>query len=397
MFADLPLLPPDALLGITRLFNEDKREKKIDLGVGVFRTLDGKTPILNAVKHGEARLIAAQTTKVYTPPEGAPGFNDAIAKLVLGATHPALKDGRAFALQTPGGCGALRIGADLLKRAGAAKVFMGAPTWANHQPLFSAAGLSIEMIPYYDAATGGVRFPEFMSGVEKLGSKDALLLHGGCHNPTGADLSTAEIEAVIRASERQGFFVFIDFAYHGFATDLEADAHLCREAAARLPEVLISYSCSKNFGLYRERVGALFLIGKTAERTAAMKSNALALARGNYSMPPAHGGAIVAEILHSTELTELWTREVADMTAVIRKNRRLLVETARDMQLGDRLSFVETQNGMFSMLPLGETEVAAMRERHGVYMAGNGRINLCGVNETNVEHLCAGLRDVLRG
>lgn len=397
MFAELPLLPPDALLGLTRLFNEDRREKKIDLGVGVFRTRDGRTPILESVKRAEEKVLSAQTTKVYTPPEGAPGFADAIAKLMFGEGHRAVADGRVFALQTPGGCGALRVGAELLKRSGAARIVIGAPTWANHQPLLSAAGLSIEMIPYYDAKTGGLFFDDFMGAVEKLGRRDVLLLHGGCHNPTGVDLSSAQIDQVIAASERQGFTPMVDFAYHGFAADLDADAFMVREIARRLPEALVTYSCSKNFGLYRERTGALFLIGKTGERMAAMKSHALALARGIYSMPPAHGGAIVAEILQSTDLSGLWRREVADMAAQIRKNRRLFVKTAGEMQFGERVAAVERQNGMFSMLPLTEPQVMAMRERFGVYMANNGRINLCGVNEGNVEHLCNGLRDVLRG
>lgn len=396
MFAQMPLLPPDALLGLTRLYNEDKREKKIDLGVGVFRTIDNKTPILTSVKRAEARIVEAQATKVYTPPEGAPGFADAIARLVLGDLHPAIADARVFALQTPGGCGALRLGAELLKRAGAARIVIGAPTWANHQPLLSAAGLAIEMIPYYDAKSGGIAFDDFMRGVEKLGPADVLLLHGGCHNPTGADLSNGEIERVVAAAERQGFLPFVDFAYHGFAADLDADAFAVREIARRLPEALVSYSCSKNFGLYRERTGALFMIGGEAARTAAMKSHALNLARGIYSMPPAHGGSIVSEILQSAELSALWRREVAAMAAQIRMNRRLLVETAGAMQLGDRLRYIESQNGMFSMLPLTEVQVMAMRERYGVYMASTGRINLCGVNEKNVEHLVAGVRDVMR-
>lgn len=396
MFADLPLLPPDALLGLTKLHSEDKREKKIDLGVGVFRTIDGRTPILESVRRAEAKLLAAQVTKVYTPPEGAPGFSDAIAKLVLGEGNRAISDGRVFAVQTPGGCGALRVGAELVKRAGAARVVMGTPTWANHQPLLSAAGLAIEMVPYYDSKAGGLFFDDFMRAVEKLGPKDVLLLHGGCHNPTGADLSVAQIDSVIAAAERQGFLPMIDFAYHGFAADLEADAFMAREVARRLPEAIVTYSCSKNFGLYRERVGALFLVGKTAERVAAMKSQALSLARGNYSMPPAHGGSIVVEILQSPELTALWKREVADMAAQIRKNRRLLVKTASEMQFGDRVAAIERHNGMFSILPLAEPQVMAMRERYGVYMANNGRISLCGVNETNVEYLCSGLKDALR-
>lgn len=397
MFADLSLLPADPLLGITRLFNEDARAQKIDLGVGVFRTIDGKTPVLAAVRKAEANVIAAQTTKVYTPPDGAPGFGDAITRLVFGADHPVISGERVFALETPGGCGALRVGGELLKRAKTRKVVIGKPTWPNHEPLLAAAGLAIEMVPYYDAATGGVKFDEFLAAAEKLEAVDTLLIHGGCHNPTGADLSRTQIDAILSAAEKRGFFVFIDFAYHGFAADLEKDAYLVREAARRLPEALVSYSCSKNFGLYRERVGALFMIGRDKGRRDAMKSHALSLARGMYSMPPAHGGSIVAEILNSPELSAMWRREVAEMSAQIRANRKLLVATADAMQFGDKIRYVESQNGMFSMLPVSEPQVLAMRERSGVYMANSGRINICGVNVRNVEHLCSGLRDVLRG
>ncbi len=396
MFAEIKLLPADPLLGLTKLFNEDKREKKIDLGVGVFRTPDNRTPILHAVKRAEAKLIGAQTTKVYTPPEGAPGFGEVITRVVFGERHPAAAEGRLFALQTTGGCGALRIGAELLKRAKARRIVIGSPTWANHQPLLSAAGHTIEMVPYYDADQCALEFEKFLAAVEKLGPPDVLLLHGGCHNPTGADLSRAEIDRVLDAAERQGFLVFIDFAYHGFAVDLDADAFLVREAARRLPELLVSYSCSKNFGLYRERAGALFLIGANPERMAALRSQSLALARGLYSMAPAHGGAIVAEILQSPELSAQWRKEVAEMGAAIRNNRKLLVRTAEAMQIAG-LNHIDKQNGMFSILPLSETQVLSMRERHGVYMASSGRINLCGVNEGNVEHLCAGMRDVMRG
>ncbi|MBI1364351.1 MAG: aminotransferase class I/II-fold pyridoxal phosphate-dependent enzyme [Alphaproteobacteria bacterium] len=394
MFSDLDALAPDALLGLTKLFAEDKRAKKIDLGVGVFRDKENRTPILRAVKTAEERVFGWETSKVYTPPEGASGFGDAVARLLLGEAHPALADGRCAVVQTIGGCGAVRLGGELLKRVGAECVTSGAPTWANHQPLLMAAGLRMKMIPYYDAEKRAVQIDGFMGAVEKLGPEDALLLHGPCHNPSGADLSREQIDAVLDRACAQGFFVFIDAAYHGFAEGLDEDAYLPREAARRLPELLISYSCSKNFGLYRERTGALIAVAKTPDRASAVKSHLLNLARGNYSMPPAHGGEIVAEILTSPELTTLWREELSAMREAIRENRRLLVRTAAEMQMGDALSYIERQNGMFSLLPLSVEQVMAMRERHGIYMAGNGRINLCGVNEGNVAHLCEALRDV---
>lgn len=395
MFSQLKLLPPDALLGITKAFAEDTRALKIDLGVGVFRDAENRTPVMKAVKAGERRLFENEATKTYTRPEGAPGFPEAIAHLLLGEDHEALRADRCATVQTVGGCGALRLGADLLRRAEMRAIYVGTPTWPNHKPLLSAAGHQIELIPYYDAAKHGINFPAFVAAIEQLGPKDALLLHGACHNPTGADLDRDQIDAIIECAERQGFLPIVDIAYHGFAESLDDDAYIAREMARRLPEIVISYSCSKNFGLYRERTGALLVIGKTAERAGALRSHLLNVARGAYSMPPAHGGSIVAEILQSIELANLWRDELAAMRNAINDSRRLLVRTAAEMQLGEVLAYIERQNGMFSLLPLSETQVKEMRAKHGVYMAGSGRINLCGVNPGNVGHLCAALRDVV--
>lgn len=392
MFADLSALPPDALLGLTKLFNEDKREKKIDLGVGVFRTPDNRTPVLAAVAEAQKRLVAQETTKVYLPPEGAPGFGAAIRKLVLGDALPAE---RCAVVQTPGGCGALAVGAILLNRAGATGVSIGSPTWANHHPLLSAAGLKISMVPYYNAATGAVDFDAFYGTAAKLGPTDALLLHGGCHNPTGADLSNDDVDAIVDLAGKNGFLPFVDFAYHGFARGLDEDAYLVRRLAERAPEFVVTYSCSKNFGLYRERTGALILVGKDAGRAEAMRSHVVNIARQIYSMPPAHGGIMVADILSTPDLDRAWRAELESMRRAVVSNRRLLVKTAAEHQLGDPLSYIERQNGMFSLLPVDERQVQALRERHGVYIAGNGRANLCGVNESNVSHLCEALADVL--
>lgn len=391
MFADLAALPPDALLGLTKLFNEDSRAKKIDLGVGVFRTPDNRTPVLDAVRKAQLRLVERETTKVYLPPEGAPGFAEAIRALVFG---DALAAERCAVVQTPGGCGALRVGADLLKRAGAAGVAIGAPTWANHHPLLSAAGLTISMIPYYDAATGGVDFDAFYAAASRLGPRDALLLHGGCHNPTGADLSEPEIDAIVDLAVEKGFLPFVDFAYHGFAKGLDEDAYLVRRLAARAAEFIVTYSCSKNFGLYRERAGALLLVGADAGRAQAMRSHVLNLARQIYSMPPGHGGILVADILATPELDRVWRSELEAMRKAVIASRLLLVKTAREHQLGRQFDAIASQNGMFSLLPVSEAQALALRERHGVYIFGNGRANLCGVNEGNVGHLCEALADV---
>ncbi|MCB2098096.1 MAG: aspartate/tyrosine/aromatic aminotransferase [Parvularculaceae bacterium] len=394
MFADLAALPPDALLGLTKLYNDDKRTKKIDLGVGVFRTPDNRTPVLKAVEGAQSRLVERETTKVYLPPEGAPGFGDAIRDLVFGGSIAA---DRCAVVQTPGGCGALRVGAGLIKRAGAQGVTIGTPTWANHHPLLSAAGLKISMAPYYDAQTGGIDFDAFYESAARLGPGDALLLHGGCHNPTGADLSTDEIDALVDLAVEREFLPFVDCAYHGFAKGLDEDAYVMRRLAERASEFIVSYSCSKNFGLYRERTGALILVGASADRTAAMKSHVLNIARQIYSMPPAHGGIIVAEILTDAALNRAWREELEGMRRAVVANRLLLVKTAAERQLGEKLNYITRQNGMFSLLPVSDAQVLTLREKHGVYLAGGGRANMCGVNDGNVGHLCEALADVLAG
>ncbi len=396
MFADLKLLPSDSILGLTAAFRADTRENKIDLGVGVFRTPDNVTPVMQAVQRAQTEIVKSEGSKSYLPPEGAPGFDEAVVKLLFGENHPSLRDERALAVQTPGGCGALRVGSELLKRAGARSVHVGAPTWANHKPLLEAAGLEVKLLPFYNQKTCSIDFADFMSGVSALTKDDVLLLHGCCHNPTGADLSPAQIDTVLDAAEQNGFAVFIDSAYHGFANGLEEDAYLPREAARRLPSALITYSCSKNFGLYRERTGALIVVGENANHAIALRSHLISLARGMYSMPPAHGGLIVSKILHNAELYALWKNELDDMRNAINGNRELLAKTAHEMQLGDQFDYIVGQRGMFSLLPVTLEQTEAFKEAHGIYMTGNGRINICGINAGNVETLCAAYKSVTR-
>jgi aspartate/tyrosine/aromatic aminotransferase len=393
MFAELAALPPDSLLGLTALFNADPRSQKIDLGVGVYRTADNKTPVMAAVADAERRLGETEVTKAYLPAEGAPGFGEAIRTLIFGG---AIDPARVAVVQTPGGCGALRLGAELALRASARGVACGTPTWANHAPLIVSSGLPLTPIRYYDAARQRVDFEAFYDAAARLGPKDALLLHACCHNPTGADLSRDEIDAVIDLAARNAFLPFVDFAYHGFAEGLDADAHMPRRMAERLPEFLIAYSCSKHFGLYRERTGALLMIGADGARAAAMKSHAVSIARQIYSMPPAHGGLLVRDILASPDLARRWRDELETMRRAVIDSRRLLAAHARGHQLGERLDYIAGQNGMFSLLPLTADAVLALRERHGVYVAPDGRANLCGVNAGNVDALCAALADVMR-
>ena len=393
MFADLAALPPDPLLGVTARFRADPRPDKLDLGVGVFRTRLNQTPVMRAVSEAQKRLVAAETSKVYLPPESAPGFAPAIRALIFGE---GADDARIAVVQTPGGSGALRVAAELLKRAGAAAITIGTPTWANHGPLLGASGLTIRSIPYYDAETGGVDFAAFHDAASKLGPKDALLLHAGCHNPSGADLTREETDAIIDLARTRKFLPFVDFAYHGFAEGLEADAYMVRAMAERLPEFLVAYSCSKHFGLYRERTGAVAMIGADEASAKAMTTHAVNAGRQMYSMPPAHGALLVAEIFADPALVAMWRAELEEMRLAVKRSREILARAARAHQLGDRLDHLLRQNGMFSLLPLDEGQVAALRDRHAIYLVNSGRANLCAVNDDNADRICAALSDVMR-
>lgn len=392
MFADLAALPPDPLLGVTARFRADPRPEKIDLGVGVFRNRRGQTPVMRAVAEAQRRLVEKETSKVYLPPESAPGFAQAIRTLIFGPGD----DPRIAVVQTPGGSGALRVAAELLKRAGAGAITVGAPTWANHAPLLGANGMQVRSVPYYDTRTGGVDFASFLDAASKLGPRDALLIHAGCHNPTGADFSREEADAITRLAAERKFLPFIDFAYHGFAEGLEEDASIVRAMAKRLPELIVAYSCSKHFGLYRERTGALAMVAADEGAAKAMTTHAVNAGRQMYSMPPAHGALLVAEILGDPALERAWRAELEEMRLAVKRSRALLVEAARAHQLGDRLDHLLTQNGMFSLLPVNEAEVTALREKNALHLVNSGRINLCAVNEDNCDRIAAALAGVIR-
>lgn len=395
MFATLPLLPADPILDLGRVFAIDNRAHKINLGIGVYLDDHGVTPIMAAVAEAEARVEADEDTKAYLPPRGVPGFAEHIARLALGDDSKAMADGRVGMIQTPGGCGALGVSGGLMRRSGIKTVVMGTPTWSNHRPVYTAAGLAVRMVPYLDRATGGVDFDGFRTAIDQLGPGDVLLLHGACHNPTGVDLSHDQIDIVADIAATRGFLPMIDTAYHGLAHDLETDGYILRSFAKRVPELLISYSCSKNFGLYRERTGALIAIGTSADRAAALESHMLDLAREYYSMAPAHGALIVADILSSPEREADWRRELASMQSSIQARRNLLSDAMAKTQIGDRLSYVRDQNGMFSLLPLSPEQAQRMRETHAVHMAASGRINLCGIRADNVDYLAGALASTL--
>ncbi len=373
-FASLARQAPDTLLSLIALYRNDARAKKIDLGIGVYKNADGETPIFAAVKSAEAQLVRDQPTKAYIGPEGDPVFVEHVKGLVFGA------DASSFAgVQTPGGTGALRLGFDLLALAEPKPaVWLGEPTWANHAPVVAATGLPVERYIWVAQGKGEGDVAALMAAVERANSGDVFLLHGACHNPTGCDLTAADWRMLAEAMARRGLVPFIDLAYHGLGRGLDKDTEGLRIVARNCPSLIVAYSCDKNFGLYRERTGALFVRGTGPEVTDTVLSNVLTLARANWSMPPDHGGAVARIILESDGLRRSWHAELDAM-------RNRLVSVRTDLASRHPLFFpIAAQYGLFSMLPLLSDQVVRLRQEHGIYMTSNARINIAGLNEDNI-------------
>lgn len=396
MLEHLQPLPEDPLLGVMAAYRRDPDARKVDLGVGVYKTEDGATPIPAAIAAAMERSAATQQTKVYVGQAGNERFNRAMLELALGADHVAVKDGRAGALQAPGGCGALRLGAELVNIARPeATLHLSTPTWANHVPLMANAGLKIAEYPYFDRATGGVDVAAMLAYLERLPAGDLVLLHGCCHNPTGADLAPADWDAVAEVLLRRGLVPFVDIAYQGLGDGLEADAYGARLMAAKLPEVVMAVSCSKNFGLYRERTGATFVISPSVERTGIAMGQLRRIARGMYSMPPDHGAELVALVWEDAVLRRQWIDELEAMRLRVEALRSLLVEGLKALRPEVDYSFVQRQKGMFSLLPLDGARIQRLRDEHHLYMPGDGRINVAGISRRNVGYVAQSLAAVI--
>jgi aspartate aminotransferase len=371
---------------------------KVDLGVGVYRDLSGNTPVLDCVRRAEQAVLAAQTTKSYVAAAGREEFNSAVEEMVLGSTHAARRDRRARTAQTPGGCGALRVGAELIRAAAAATtVHVSDPTWGNHTPLLGSSGLRLERYPYYDAAGHRLRFDAMLEHLDRAAEGDVVLLHACCHNPTGADLDPAEWQAVAQVLARRRLVPFLDLAYQGFAADLDADAAGVRLVAEQVPEALIAISFSKNLGLYRERVGALIVIGDNQSRADAMQSHVLQIARGIYSMPPDHGAAIAAHIFANPALKGEWLAELAAMRTRIADMRGLLARELRRATGTGTFDFIRAQHGMFSLLGVSAQAVERLREKHHIYMLSDSRMNLAGIMPHNVNYVAEAIAAELLG
>lgn len=377
--------PADPLLGLMLAARADTRPGKVDLGVGIYRDASGATPVLGAVKAAEAEILQTEATKAYEGPRGNPAFGDKISTLILGDTK-----GHHVAFATPGGCGALFIGFGLARLLSpAAKLYLSAPSWPNHQGIAEGLGIPVRFFPYVAQADGTPDLDRLLAGLSALGPGDIILLQGACHNPTGTDLSADQWSALARLVVERGALPLVDIAYQGFRAGLEEDVTPVRAFLEAVPEAIIAYSCSKNFGLYRERCGALLLQAPSAGALDAVVSQTAALVRASYSMPPSHGPAIVSTILDSEELVAQWTDELAGMRMRLQDLRRGFADALVRASNDDRFAVLARQSGMFSMLPLTASGIAALRDDHGIYVPGSGRINVAGLPEERLDEIAA--------
>ena len=388
--------PPDSILGLAEAFRNDPRPDKVNLSAGVFVDETGKTPMLASVIEAERRLAEAATTKLYLPIDGNAAYRDLVRELALGKDHEAVTSGRALATQTPGGTGGLRVAADFLRQTGAGDtLWMSEPTWPNHPQLFQAAGFRIRPYPYTDATGRKIDEEAMLAALGQASPGDIVLLHGACHNPTGVDPSPDLWGRVGDLVEERRLLPLVDLAYQGFGDGLVEDATGLRELVRPGAELLVSTSFSKTFSLYAERVGALIVVARSAADANAAQSHVKTAVRVNYSNPPAHGADIVRTILADPALRPQWETELAGMRARIKDNRRALVAALEARQIPGDWSGIATQRGMFALLGLDAHQVARLKDEHGVYVVGKGRINVAGFTSANLDPFADALAAVV--
>lgn len=392
MFSNLTPQPTDKILELMQMFREDPREDKIDLGVGVYKNADGLTPIMRSVKAAEKQLWETENTKTYTALAGDAGFVSALSELILG---DALPKERLSAIATPGGTGAVRLGLELAKLASPdAKVWLSDPTWPNHNAIVEYLNLPIATYRYFDNDTGGVDFGGMLEDIAQAKAGDIILLHGCCHNPTGANLNMAQWDEVSKAISKTGATAMVDIAYQGFGDGLEADAAPTRLLATQLPELLIAASCSKNFGIYRERTGLLMALSAGSDDRALTQANMVALNRLTYSFPPDHGARLVTMILTDPKLRADWESELEETRLGMLKLREQLAAELRRETGSDRFGFLAAHRGMFSRLGATPEQVERIRTEHGIYMIGDSRLNIAGLNAKTVPLLAKAISAV---
>ena len=396
MFQSLQPAPPDPILGLTAAFKEDTNPNKINLGVGIYKDAAGKTPTLACVAEAESRLAASSAEKGYLPIAGSPEYRQRVLTLMLGEDHEAVTSGRAQTAQTPGGTGGLRVAADFLRqKIPSATVWMSNPTWANHGNIFAAAGVKTESYSYYNADNKSLNFDAMLADLNKIPAGDVVLLHGCCHNPSGIDPTADQWKQIGDVLAQRELLPLVDFAYQGFGDGLEEDAAGLRELLRPGAELLVCSSFSKNFGLYRERTGALTAVADNADAAGAVMSNIQKAIRSNYSNPPYHGAGIVETILGDASLRQQWEQELASMRDRINGMRQLFVDTMKRKVPDRDFSFIAQQRGMFSFSGLTPVQVDELKSKHAIYIVNSGRINVAGINESNVERLCDAIADVL--
>ena len=392
MLTNLTPQPPDKILELVKLFRADPREQKIDLGVGVYKNAEGVTPVMRAVKAAERKLVEGQETKSYTSLTGDPAFAAAMRDLILGDSIGA---DRVAAAATPGGTGAIRQGMELIQYADkGATVWVSTPTWPNHLTIIKYLGVPMQEYRYFDGATRSVDFAGMMQDLAGVKAGDIVLLHGCCHNPTGANLSKEEWQAVADHLTATGAIPFIDIAYQGFGDGLDEDAFGTRLLASQMPEMLIAASCSKNFGVYRERTGILMAITPDAKSQAEAQSTLAFLNRQNFSFPPDHGARVVQTILGDADLRADWKTELEDVRIGMLGLREQMAAELRQRSNSDRFDFIAHHRGMFSRIGATPEQVMDLREQHGVYMVGDSRMNIAGLNAATVPILAAAIIDV---
>jgi len=395
MFGNLTAQPVDPILGLLAKYREDSNPNKVDLGVGVYKNEAGHTAILDCVKKAEQHRLTTEDTKVYIGPTGSPLFNDEMSKLILG-DHKVLLSNRARTVSTPGGTGSLRAAAEFIKSCKAgATIWVSNPTWANHNAIFKAAGLNVKTYPYYDYENKKLDFDGMLDALKKVPSDDIVLLHACCHNPSGMDLNNEQWQQIVEVTKSVGFMPLIDMAYQGFGSGLDEDAFGLRLMADNVKEMVICSSCSKNFGLYRERIGGCTIIAESSLSADIALSVLLFVIRGIYSMPPAHGAAIVETILSSDELRNQWYSELKEMRDRINGNRQLLVDKLIENGITRDFSFIANQSGMFSFLGITPEQVQQLQDEYSIYMVGSSRISIAGIANRNVDYLAQSIAKVL--
>ncbi len=399
-FAQIELGPPDPIFGLTEAFNNDTNPKKVNLAAGVYQDGAGKVPILQVVREAQERWQAKEETKSYLPIEGIPAFNQQMQAMLFGADSAVMAAACAVTVQTLGGTGALKVGADFLKRFfPASQVWISNPSWENHRALFEAAGFAVNNYPYYEPETHGLDFTSMLDTLKGLPARSIVLLHACCHNPTGVDPSREEWMRLVDFFQTTGqtteLIPFLDFAYQGFSEGIEADAFAVRAFAEAGIPCLIANSFSKSFNLYRERVGALTVLTANEEEAKRVRSQIKRIIRTNYSNPPSHGGQVVAAVLADADLRTRWEGELAEMRERIHRMRDLFVRRLREKGVEQDFSFIERQRGMFSYSGLPREAVDRLRNEYSIYLVGSGRICVAALNEKNLDYVCEAIAEAL--